>query len=112
MTALPPISAALLTLALAAQGAEAPVAKGKIEFNRDVRPILSDKCFKCHGPDSAARKADLRLDRREDALAEHDSGRSIVPGKPDDSALVHRIETTDEDEIMPPPKSNLKLSKT
>src|SRR5690349_305921 len=97
----------LLALALQASGASA----GKLEFNRDVRPILADKCFKCHGPDGNARKADLRLDRRDDALAKHDCGPSIVPGKPDQSEVVRRIETDDEDDQMPPRKSNLQLSK-
>jgi len=84
---------------------------GSIEYNRDVRPILADKCFKCHGPDANARKADLRLDRREDALALHDGGHAIVPGKADESELVRRIETQDSDERMPPDKSNLELSR-
>src|SRR5436190_20776211 len=56
-------------------------------YNRDVRPILSDKCFKCHGPDSAARKADLRLDIRDVAV----KAEAIVPGKPDDSLLIERV---------------------
>lgn len=75
----------------------------EIEFNRDIRPILSDACFKCHGPDSAARKAGLRLDRREDALD------AIDPGNPAGSELIERIFHEDPDEIMPPPDSNLKL---
>ncbi len=83
----------------------------KLEYNRDVRPILSDKCFKCHGPDSAARKADRRLDVREAALTELDGVRAIVPGKPDVSELVLRAESSDPDEQMPPRKSNLRLSK-
>src|SRR5438046_2229552 len=89
----------------------AETAPAKIEFNRDVRPILSDKCFKCHGPDTRSRKAKLRLDLRDDALAEHDSGRPIVPGKAEQSEVVRRIETNDEDDVMPPKKSNLHLSK-
>jgi hypothetical protein len=83
----------------------------KIEYNRDVRPILSDKCFKCHGPDSKARKAELRLDLRDAALADHDGARPIVPGKTDESELVRRIETDDADDLMPPKRSNLRLSK-
>jgi hypothetical protein len=96
-------------LLLTAQAVAAP--GEKIEFNRDVRPILSDKCFRCHGPDASARKAELRLDQRENALAAHDSGRAIVPGKPGDSEVMHRILTEDEDDRMPPKKSNLELSK-
>ncbi len=72
----------------------------KIEYNRDVRPILSDKCFKCHGPDAPARKAKLRLDLRGDAIAQHESGPSIVPGQADQSEVVKRIETSDADEVM------------
>src|SRR5438105_679152 len=100
---------ATFLLAQAARGADAIPAK--LEFNRDVRSILADKCFKCHGPDGNARKASLRLDHRDDALAPHDNGRPIVPGKPDESEFVRRIESTDEDEQMPPRKSNLQLSK-
>jgi len=83
----------------------------KINYNRDVRPILSDKCFKCHGPDSQARKADRRLDIREAALAELDGVRAIVPSNAEQSELVRRIETDDADDLMPPRKSNLRLSK-
>ena len=77
-----------------------------IEFNRDIRPILSENCFACHGPDSAARKADLRLDKREVAL---DMG-AIAPGDPDASELVARLDSGDPDEQMPPKSANKKLS--
>ena len=77
-----------------------------IEFNRDIRPILSENCFACHGPDSAARKADLRLDKREIAL---EMG-SIAPGDPDSSELVARIESVDADEQMPPKSSHKTLT--
>ncbi|HEX5472594.1 MAG TPA: PSD1 and planctomycete cytochrome C domain-containing protein [Lacipirellulaceae bacterium] len=69
-------------------------------FNRDIRPILEDKCYTCHGPDSASRKADLRLDKEESA---HES--VIVPGDPDSSELMRRISSTDPDERMPQPES-------
>ncbi|HVJ79750.1 MAG TPA: DUF1549 domain-containing protein, partial [Planctomycetia bacterium] len=75
------------------------------QFNRDVRPILAENCLACHGPDSAARKANLRLDRRDDALA----AKAIVPGKPEASPLWERINATDPEEIMPPPASHKKL---
>lgn len=82
---------------LAAEG------EGAIEFNRDIRPILSDKCFACHGPDGQKRKADLRLDTREGAS----SGGAILPGRAEESEVWHRITTDDPDEVMPPPESKL-----
>src|SRR5262245_47930594 len=88
------------------------VAADKLQFNRDIRPILSDRCFKCHGPDKAARKASLRLDVAEEAYAERKKSHkhAIVPGKPDLSLVCQKIFSTDKDEIMPPPESNLSLS--
>lgn len=74
-----------------------------VAFNRDVRPILSDKCFFCHGPDSAKREADLRLDDREVAVA----SAAIVPGKPEESELLRRILSSDPDEHMPPAQAKL-----
>ncbi len=82
----------------------------KLDFNRDVRPILSDKCFKCHGFDPKTRKADRRLDTRDGALAEKDGVRAIVPGNLDDSDVHVRIHSTDHDEQMPPPKSGKSLT--
>ena len=83
----------------------------KIEFNRDVLPILSQNCFACHGVDSASRKADLRLDRFENATAPRKDGLSpIAPGKPEKSELVRRILTTDEDDMMPPTESHKVLT--
>jgi hypothetical protein len=83
----------------------------KLDFNRDVRRILSDKCFACHGPDEAARQAGLRLDIRDSALKPSESGAiAIIPDKPDDSALVKRIFSADPDEVMPPKDSNRQLS--
>lgn len=75
-------------------------------FNHDVRPILSDKCYPCHGPDKNTRKAGLRLDNREEAL----KAEAFVPGDALASALIKRITSTDPDEQMPPPESELKLS--
>ena len=96
-----------LVVALAAAGracGEGP------DFGRDVRPILANRCFKCHGPDDATRSGGLRLDRREEALAEADSGdRAIVPGHPEDSQLVQRIGSTDPDVVMPPPHTKAVL---
>ncbi len=83
-----------------------------IDFNRDIRPILSDHCYACHGPDDNKRKAGLRLDRHESALSELKSGdHAIVPGKPDASSLVGRILASDPDELMPPPKDGKPLTK-
>ncbi|MEI8320318.1 MAG: DUF1549 domain-containing protein, partial [Planctomycetia bacterium] len=76
-----------------------------VSFNRDIRPILSDNCFFCHGPDAGHRQADLRLDVRDDAMA----AGAIAPGKPAESTLVSRINATDLDELMPPPESHKKL---
>jgi hypothetical protein len=82
-----------------------------VDFTRDVRPLLSRHCFKCHGPDDKARKAELRLDRRENALKGGESGEpAIVPKKPEDSELVRRILSDDESEMMPPPAAKLPLS--
>jgi len=78
-------------------------AAGKVRFNRDIRPILSDKCFHCHGPDPKTREADLRLDVREKAVEDG----HIVPGQPDKSLIFERILATDPDDQMPPPKSKL-----
>lgn len=95
----------LLLSALGLHAAESPV-PAKIEFNRDVRPILSDNCFYCHGNDPKHREADLRLDIREEAL----SAKAFIPGKGAESELVSRILTTDEDDLMPPPDSHKKLT--
>jgi hypothetical protein len=83
-------------------------ALGQIRFNESVRPILSDKCFFCHGPDAATRQADLRLDDREDAI----SKKAIVPGNIEASEILARIHSDDPDLQMPPPTSKLpKLTK-
>lgn len=95
----------LLTLASLASAAEPPT-PARIEFNRDVRPILSDNCFYCHGPDKGHREADLRLDLREEAM----KAGAINPGKIADSELITRILTEDEDDLMPPPDSHKKLT--
>jgi Protein of unknown function (DUF1549)/Protein of unknown function (DUF1553)/Planctomycete cytochrome C len=81
-----------------------------VEFNRDIRPILSDKCYACHGPDSASREVDLRLDMEDQAKLDRGGYAAIVPGKLDESALVHRITSEDESERMPPVESNKTLS--
>ena len=81
-----------------------------IEFARDIRPILSNKCFTCHGPDAATREADLRLDTAEGATAQLSDQPAIQPGDPAASGLMHRITANDPDLRMPPPDSGLSLS--
>lgn len=84
-----------------------------VDFNLHIRPILSDRCFKCHGPDANQRKANLRLDIRENALAalkDNPHGRAIVPGNASESEVFRRISSLDTAEVMPPANSNLSLS--
>lgn len=93
-----------LVISLIACGVVAAAASAgdKPEYNRDIRPILSDACFACHGPDSAARKADLRLDVRDQAI----DMSAWVPGDPDASEAIRRIFSTDPEEAMPPATSH------
>lgn len=77
-----------------------------VVYNRDIRPILSDNCFYCHGPDKNHRDGKFRLDERESAVAK----KAIVPGKPDESEMIARIVSADETEVMPPVKTHKKLS--
>jgi len=101
-----PFCAAILFATLAE-----PLCGEPVRYNRDVRPILSDNCFACHGPDTANQKSGLRLDAREVAMKPAKSGDpAIVPGEVDASALVARILSDDEDEVMPPPDSHKKLT--
>ncbi len=96
----------LLACAISLSAFAAPV-----DFNRDIRPILSDNCLKCHGPDEKARKADLRLDVREAALKPAKSGAfAIVAGQAAKSELMKRITAKDEDDVMPPTKTGKKLT--
>ena len=95
----------LLLATLGLHAAELPV-PAKIEFNRDVQPILSDNCFYCHGNDPKHREAKLRLDIREEAV----KAEAFIPGKAAKSELVSRILTADEDDLMPPPDSHKKLT--
>ncbi|MEA3206976.1 MAG: hypothetical protein QOE70_33 [Chthoniobacter sp.] len=100
--------AATLSLVLLLPASPARAA-GRISFNRDIRPILSDKCFHCHGPDAKTREAKLRLDTREGLFSEIDDIFPVVPGDPARSEVLVRILTQDKDEKMPPPKSNKTL---
>ncbi|MCY2958842.1 MAG: DUF1553 domain-containing protein [Planctomycetota bacterium] len=98
---------ALGLLSVAARSTEVSKLVGSpatVDFNRDVRPILADRCFRCHGPDADARKRGLRLDTEEGSRATLKSGlRAIVPGSSKDSEVVARITSEDADEVMPPP---------
>jgi hypothetical protein len=81
-----------------------------VAFNREIRPILSDHCYPCHGPDPAKRKAGLRFDLESSARADRDGRRAIIPGDWAASELYRRITAEDPDERMPPPKSGKVLS--
>src|SRR5438093_5853048 len=85
-------------------------ATGTVDFTRDIRPILSDNCYQCHGPDEKVRKAKLRLDTKDGAFRVKDQKAVIVPGKSAESELIRRVSNPDPDEVMPPPKSNRKLT--
>src|SRR5882762_1572918 len=92
-------------------GASKEKLASKIEFNRDIRAILSDNCFACHGPDENKRKAKLRFDVKDEAFKPAKSGDyAIVPGDLKKSQLIARITATDEDEKMPPAKTGKKLT--
>ena len=99
------LSLALLT-AIGACSASA----AEISFNRDIRPILSDNCFACHGPDEKGRKGNLRLDLRDAATREHKGSRGIHPGHPESSSIMARVVTSDPDDLMPPPDTNKSLT--
>ena len=75
-----------------------------------MRPILSDYCYKCHGPDAGARKSDLRLDQKESMTKELGGHRAVVPEHPDQSELIRRIASADDDERMPPPEAGRQLT--
>ncbi len=96
----------VLTLA----GVAAAANDGKLRFNQDIRPILSDKCFACHGTDAKKRKADRRLDTLEGAYAVNDGVQGIKPGDLANSEVWKRIITKNEDDVMPPPESHKKMT--
>ncbi|MDR3632307.1 MAG: PSD1 and planctomycete cytochrome C domain-containing protein [Isosphaeraceae bacterium] len=98
-------------LVAATRAGEGPAPPKAIDFDRQIRPILSNTCFQCHGPDEETRESGLRLDHRDEALRPADSGKpAIVPGKPDQSTLVKRIASSDKRFMMPPPASNKALT--
>ena len=93
-------------------GPTAHVTAQTIDFNRDIRPILSDKCFHCHGPDEHSREADLRFDVEDSAKADLGGYAAIVPGNAAGSELLVRVMATSEDEVMPPPHINKPVSQS
>ena len=100
-----------LTVTMLVDGTAQNSHAAKIEFNRDIRPILSDACFHCHGPDKNTRESGLRLDIRDEALKAAESGElPIVPGKPEKSEIIRRILTDDKDDQMPPAKAHKPLT--
>ncbi len=108
------VTALMGLLLLASAGAQeaGPGLPDRVEFNRDIRPILSDTCIKCHGPDPKHREAGLRLDTPEGAYGEFEPGkRALVPGSLEKSLLWKRIVSADREELMPPPKTGKKLDK-
>ncbi len=106
-----PLAPIFSALVAASACSHAAVAPDRIEYNRDVRPVLAENCFKCHGFDKNARKAGLRLDNADGASAPDKDGiRAIVPGSLVDSDAHDRIHSSDPDDIMPPPKSERKLT--
>jgi len=97
-----------LWLPLAVAIANPVIAEEEIRFNRDVRPILSDNCYYCHGPDKETQEADLRLDTFEGATADLGGYAAVVPGNPEESELILRIHDTED--LMPPDSSKKILS--
>lgn len=116
MKFLPPRTLPVLLSALTVCSASAQ--QTSVSFNQDIRPLLANNCFHCHGPDEAERKGGtkesggLRLDTEEGALRDHGGMRAIVPGHPEQSELMARLVTHDPDELMPPAKSGKKLAAT
>jgi len=106
-----PLFAVLLSgFLVAVPSANAVADEPAVDFNRQIRPVLADTCFKCHGPDAGARKANLRLDRKDGLFSRREGGIPVVPGKPDKSELYRRITAKNEFVRMPPPDSNLNLT--
>jgi len=97
---------AACVIAVRASGGAEPA----VQFGRDILPILSDKCFRCHGPDEKHREAGLRLDDEEAAKAERDGTRAIVPGQSRESEILRRITSSDADLVMPPPSAQNQIS--
>lgn len=99
-----------LVLVLGGMGSVVATAAEPLRYNRDIRPILAENCFACHGPDSAARQAELRLDRFDDAVADRGGSAAIVPEQPAKSSVMERVHATDPDLVMPPPSTKKTLT--
>jgi mono/diheme cytochrome c family protein len=95
---------AFFVLSLTTVSSAAAASGDDISFSRDIRPILSENCFACHGPDEKSRESGLRLDLEASAKQNREGTTAVVPGKPEASAIIRRIESTDPDEVMPPPR--------
>src|SRR5213596_3079061 len=104
LTALTLLAACSLATAFAASAKKQSVTE-PVDFSSQIRPLISSKCFSCHGPDESSRKAKLRLDLRDEAIKDHKGTRAIVPGDAASSEMVRRITASDPDDIMPPPKT-------
>src|SRR5947208_1533496 len=105
------LSSVLVTLLVIVCGGRASAAGPEaVEFNRDIRPLLADNCFACHGPDKGQRKADLRLDLEEGARADRGGYAPVVAGKPEQSELFRRITADDAKKRMPPARFGKKLT--
>jgi uncharacterized membrane protein len=102
-----PVHSVIATLAAAVAAISSPAPAAEIGFNESIRPILVENCFACHGADSGSREANLRLDRREDAI---DYG-AIIPGDSDSTMLLDRIYSDDPELVMPPPETKKQLTK-
>ena len=109
LTALTLLAAGSIGAAFAASAKKQSVTE-PVDFSSQIRPVISSKCFSCHGPDESSRKAKLRLDLRDEAIKDHKGTRAIVPGDAASSEMVRRITATDPDDIMPPPKTGRTLS--
>lgn len=101
----------ILSLGLASRGSISRADDTRVEFNRQIRPLLADRCFRCHGPDARQRKGDLRLDTAEGATAKRDGPAAIVPRDSSGSELIRRIAADDETERMPPPGAGKALTR-